>query len=809
MLDKHLIVKTEPIANPKNVVFWNDYRITVLKDRLFRIEQNKEKQFRDEATQSVWFRNTEKVDFTTDISEEKLVITTNACKLHVYKDRKDCKIELNGELKEISNRGNLKGTYRTLDCWNGEYFCEYALLERAKKIDLEDGVCSKTGVALFDDAKSLTLLDNGEVSSEKGLGTDEYVFVYGNEYREAVKALFDITGSVPMVPRYSLGNWWSRYYKYTDKEYLKLLNRFIEKDVPLTVATIDMDWHYSDKIKSEKGITEENEDKTSFNRNNGWTGYSWNKNLFPDYKSFLKKIEELNLKITLNVHPADGIRWWEDMYEQMATEMGIDPKTKQKVNFNIADTHFINEYFKILHKPYEKDGVSFWWVDWQQGTDSGLDGLDPLWALNHYHYLDDAVNHDVPLILSRYAGVGSHRYPLGFSGDTIITWDTLKYLPYFTLTASNIGYTWWSHDIGGHMSGEMNEELYLRHVQFGVFSPINRLHCSDAETTSKEPWYYGNGAGRIAEDWLRLRHRMIPWLYSLSYRTHKEGVALIEPLYYKWPEDKEAYEMKEEYVFGDNLLVAPVVSPLKEDGYAYTEVWLPEGKWTDIFTGDEYDIEKGGKKKTLLRKLESIPVLAKAGTIIPLSMDKGNFAGNPQNLEIDVYSGNGSFVLFEDGSEGSKIKGEVFTRFDQEFVSDAEFGVNTLIIRSEGKTEVIPKNRKLKVVFKNVANGDVSVFEDGVKLDLKENYYDYAVAEFIYNPCKEYKIIVKSKTVSDINKVLLRAKEVLTASEGNNDNKYWHGYKKLIEAKTVKEFAELVDTLPFREEAKIRLKETL
>jgi alpha-glucosidase (family GH31 glycosyl hydrolase) len=125
-------------------------------------------------------------------------------------------------------------------------------------------------------------------------------------------------------------------------------------------------------------------------------------------------------------------------------------------------------------------------------------GLDPLWSLNHYHYLDNAKEKENPLILSRYAGVGSHRYPLGFSGDTEITWATLDYLPYFTATASNVGYTWWSHDIGGHHRGEKEDELFVRHVQFGVLSPINRLHCSNWETLSKEPWYFLNGAGEIA-----------------------------------------------------------------------------------------------------------------------------------------------------------------------------------------------------------------------------------------------------------------------------------------------------------------------
>ncbi len=809
MLKKHLIVKTNPITNKDNVIFWNNYRITVLKDRLFRIEQNDQKIFRDSATQSVWFRDLGKVDFSFSSNEDELLVITKACKLKIRPSRKDCRIEINGVEKKISNEGNLKGTYRTLDCCDGDMFCEYALKDRAKKITISNGVCSKTGVALFDDAKSLSLSEKGEIIAEKGLGTDEYVFAYGNDYRGAVKALYEICGSVPMVPRYSLGNWWSRYYRYTDKEYLTLLNRFSERDIPLTVATIDMDWHYSDFVKEEKGITEENEDKTAFNGNNGWTGYSWNVNLFPDYKAFLKKIEDMNLKITLNIHPADGVRWWDDMYEEMAIAMGIDPKTKQKVNFDIADTHFINKYFEILHKPYEKDGVSFWWIDWQQGTNSALEGLDPLWALNHYHYLDNGVNHDVPLILSRFSGVGSHRYPLGFSGDTFITWETLKYLAYFTLTASNIGYTWWSHDIGGHMCGEMNEELYLRHIQFGVFSPINRLHCSNAETTTKEPWVYGNGTGRIAEDWFRLRHKLIPLLYSLSYRTHKDGLALIEPMYYKWADKKPAYDMKYQYLFGENLIVAPVITPVQDDGYSYTEVWLPEGKWTDIFTGDVYVVGEKGEKKTLMRKLESIPVLAKEGTIIPLSMDKGNFARNPSKLEIDVYSGKGEFTLFEDGSEGSKFKGEAFTKFINNFESKDDCEISTLDIETFGASKVIPKNRTLRVVFKNILDGEIVVYENGKKISLKELYLDNATAEFKFNPSKKYKVIVKSKKLSDIEKVLIRAKDVLSRSEGDNDQKFWGSWVKLKDAKSVKEFLDILEISPLRDEVKARIKENM
>ena len=103
--------------------------------------------------------------------------------------------------------------------------------------------------------------------------------------------------------------------------------------------------------------------------------------------------------------------------------------------------------------------MDFWWLDWQQGTVTDIPGLDPLWALNHYHTLDSGRKDKRPLILSRYAGLGSHRYPIGFSGDSHMTWKSLDFQPYFTNNAANAGYTWWSHDIGGHMRGIQDDEL--------------------------------------------------------------------------------------------------------------------------------------------------------------------------------------------------------------------------------------------------------------------------------------------------------------------------------------------------------------
>lgn len=418
MLTSHLIAYTAPKANEKNIVLWKDYRVTVLQDRLFRLERSENKIFRDEATQSVWFRNMLPQKFTVTEQEGCLTIDTGKCKLVLRALREDCRIKLNGKEMPIDNTGNLLGTSRTLDCQNGEIWCEPWNPDVKRIAKLSTGVCSKSGIALFDDASSLTLGEDGEVKPQKGDGTDEYIFAFGNDYRGAVRALYLITGQVPLIPRYALGNWWSRYYEYTDKEYLTLLSAFEAHNVPLTVATIDMDWHYSNfqEIDDTFGIAKNglNEPKylggEDMAWNYGWTGYTWNQRLFPDYRKFLRQLKERGLKITLNLHPASGVRFWETQYDKMAQAVGIDPERKHYVPFRVDDEKYINAYFSVLLKPYENDGVEFWWIDWQQGTNSSINGLDPLWALNHYHYLDHASNHKTPLILSRYAGIGSHRY---------------------------------------------------------------------------------------------------------------------------------------------------------------------------------------------------------------------------------------------------------------------------------------------------------------------------------------------------------------------------------------------------------------
>ncbi len=441
----------------------------------------------------------------------------------------------------------------------------------------------RSGFSVVDDSHSMVLTEDGWIAPREEDCTDLYFFGYGHRYLDCLKDFYYLCGKTPLLPRYALGNWWSRYHRYTEAEYKELVERFEAEKLPFSVAVIDMDWHLVDDVpeKYGSGWTGYTWNKNFFpdpeafmnwlheqfsvavidmdwhlvddvpeKYGSGWTGYTWNKNFFPDPEAFMNWLHEHHMKVTLNVHPADGIRAYEERYPEIAEKMGIDPATEHAVMFDPADPHFMEVYLKDLHHPLEEEGVDFWWLDWQQGGVTKVPGLDPLWMLNHYHYLDSQWKGNRSMTFSRYAGVGSHRYPIGFSGDTVISWESLQFQPYFTNTASNIGYGWWSHDIGGHMLGVRDDELMARWVQYGVFSPINRLHSTDNPFNGKEPWKFNKITQAVMENYLRLRHGLVPYLYTMNRRASREDLPLIQPLYYLEPEQNEAYEVKNEYYFG-------------------------------------------------------------------------------------------------------------------------------------------------------------------------------------------------------------------------------------------------------------------
>ncbi|MHB1957963.1 MAG: TIM-barrel domain-containing protein [Acidobacteriaceae bacterium] len=603
---------------------------------------------------------------TRDGNGQALTLTTDALKLtytlapggngKFTADNLQVSFHLNGKKVTwhpgMPATGNLQGTTRTLDGARGSDTAE----------PIGPGLISRDGWVVVDDSKR-PLFDSADFQFKQGEASpwpwvtprpsgrrqDWYFFGYGHHYKEALGDYVKVAGRIPLPPRFVFGTWWSRYWAYTDQELNDLVQGFHRNDSPLNVLVIDMDWHRtfqqswwsSDKDQSGQPL--------------GWTGYSWNKLLFPDPTVFLSNLHREGLKVTLNLHPAGGIEPWETSYPAMARAMGIDPATKKYVPFDITSKKFAANYFDLVLHPLEKQGVNFWWLDWQQQDYTKIPGVNPTFWLGYVFFTDQAREGKRPLMLNRWGGLGEHRYQIGFSGDTISVWPSLAFQPWFTATAANVGYAYWSHDIGGHMPGAVDPELYTRWVQFGAFAPVLRTHTTKNPEAERRIWAYPEPYSSIMRSTFDLRYALVPYIYTEARRTYDTGVAFLRPLYYNWPEADQAYTSKNEYQFGKEMLVAPVATPVDAVSQLATEsIWLPKGKWIEWETGRHFTGPVQVERKF---SISQIPVYVPEGAIVPMAPPMSYTGQKPLDpLVLTVFpqepGSSSQYTLYEDSSHG-------------------------------------------------------------------------------------------------------------------------------------------------------------
>jgi alpha-glucosidase len=670
---------TDPVADPKAVVTLGNARFTVLTPELIRMEWAADGKFEDHASFVFLNRHLPVPKFTHGLDtsgppEKQSIpsfIDTGVLRL-VYMPNNgpftadNLSITLTVDGKPVTwhpglaDPENLQGTTRTLD----------GALGSKTQEPIEPGLVSRSGWALVDDS-TRPLFDSADfrfLQGEKspwpwvierptGERQDWYFFGYGHDYRQALGDYVRVAGRIPLPPRFAFGAWWSRYWAYSDQEIEEIVRGFHENDTPLDVFVIDMDWHpiFGGKFAEQ--------DQSGHPK--GWTGYSWNRLLFPDPDQFLASLHADGLKTSLNLHPASGIQPWEDSYPQMAKAMGIDPATQKYVPFDITDKKFATNYMDLILHPLEKQGVNFWWLDWQQEHTTKMAGVNPTWWLNYVHFTDQQREGQRPLLFHRWGGLGNHRYQIGFSGDTFSVWDSLAFQPWFTATAANVGYAYWSHDIGGHMPGAVEPELYTRWVQFGAFSPILRTHTTKNPESERRLWAYPEPYSSILRSTFQLRYALQPYIYTEARRTYDTGVAFFRPLYYDWPEEPAAYESKGEYLFGDRMLAAPVVGPSdKTTGLATERVWLPKGDWIEWPTGKRLT---GPATVERSFSIEQTPVYLRAGAIVPMQPPMRFTGEKPVDpLIVNVWplapGTTSSYQVYEDSGVSVEYQRGVFAR---------------------------------------------------------------------------------------------------------------------------------------------------
>lgn len=676
----HFNVSMQPAAHPAAVVQTGAARFTLLTDRLLRLEWEANGRFENRASQAFWYRRQPTPPFSQREEAGWLHVETDYLHLQYRLGAPFTPQTLTIRLKQSDTEWqygdedlhNLRGTTRTLDMVSGS-------------TQLEPGLLSRAGWVVVDDGRSLLFNDKGWLTPRKTADPiDLYFFGYGLDFKACLRDYTAVTGPTPLLPRWALGNWWSRYWAYTQDELTDLMRDFRAHDVPLSVCIVDIDWHLP-----------------------GWTGYTWNKDLFPDPPAFIAWLHAQGLKTALNLHPADGIGTHEAAYPAMAARLGVDAADGAHIPFDIANPDFVQPYFELLHHPQEADGVDFWWMDWQQGEVSGLPGLDPLWWLNHLHFYDlGRDGQKRPFVFSRWGGLGNHRYPIGFSGDTYVNWETLAFQPYFTSTAANVGYGWWSHDIGGHMRGVEEGALYARWVQFGVFSPILRLHSTNNPFHDRRPWGYDADVLRVTRDAMQLRHALIPYLYTMSWRNATAHEPPVRPMYHDYPQQEAAYCCPQQYTFGTELIAAPYTAPADADTQLSRQViWLPPGDWFHFFSG-EY--ARGDSWLARYGALDDVPVFARAGAIVPLGPRVGwGGVANPEALDLHIFAGaDNAFTLYEDDGETQAHQrgAAALTTITQQWQGNE---VTVTVDAAAGDLSQIPAVRQLRLLLVGVKAPDV------------------------------------------------------------------------------------------------------
>ena len=733
-------------AFPEAVVTSGRARFTVLTPRMIRVQYSSRGLFEDRATFAVVNRQLPVPAFSTREENGFLFIETEYLSLKYrigssislsLKSPNNLSITLRLNGRDViwypgkEDALNLKGTKRTLDTASGDN----------QRPDLEDGIISRAGWALIDESPktkrgdgSTTFAFDQQVDGIDWLARpvdanaiDWYFMGYGHAYKDAIGDYIQIAGRQPLPPLDVLGYWYSKYQRYSQQDFINLVNEMRQNDIPLDVMIFDMDWHLD-----------------------GWTGWTWNKNLIPNPAGLINWMHHQGVKVSLNLHPADGVASYEEHFSEIAADMGY---TGDRVPWLLEDSTFYRSFFKHIIREREKEGVDFWWLDWQQNlTSNYTDGLGETFWCNHVFFNDMRNNRPDrrPIIFHRWGGLGSHRYPIGFSGDTYSTFGSLAFQPYFTATASNVCFGYWGHDLGGHIQiAPTNSELMLRWLQFGVFSPIFRTHGSSQEGNERRIWKFDNFPMLL--DCVRLRYELLPYIYTAARQAYDTGISICRPLYYEWPEENEAYRQEGEYLFGDDILVSPIVTASNGEEKTYHKTWLPEGSWYDACRNE---MIQGGTTISQYYGLTDIPYFIKAGSIVVCNPPMMNLKKSPDLLIAKVVPGErGETVLYEDeGDTQGYAEGAFATTTFSQSRSSSELSLT--IAPRQGAYPEMPQERAYQIVFL-LEEMPCEVSINGTSTD--DWSYDDTMKQVIVNvpsmPCEQQIVVTLQRATSGISQI--------------------------------------------------------
>ena len=721
-----LIASCDSRKQEGNTILYDGIKFTVISDGLisFELENNNSNPFKKDNTFTL-FNVEEKSNKLIISTKKQTFIYTSNSKPLVERIKIEFQKNHTTIISPINHQDtqNLGGVIQRADRMDGRLeHRDYDTSSSTTPKQFPNGLISKRGFTVLKNYEG-RLIHN----DTKGEAKEYFVFTYGNDYKSALIDFTKLNGKIPMLPKWSLGNWFSRFQPLKDVDYKNIVTRFRKEKIPIDVIVPDMNWH-----------------------KDGWYGTRFDEENFPDMQGFLKWTNKNGLHVGFNHHPGALIP--DDPKSKVfakKTGMNIESLIKSTDSLykasgweNIKGTALYGEenwkhvkpYFDTFLAPIMDLGLDFHWVD----------GTPSLENLREYYNATQNYNNKRAIVLTRqgYGSFDHHKYPIGFSADTYISWESLKYNIETTVNGANNG-VYWSHDIGGHMAknGDIGDksELFARWIQSGAMTPFNRLHATGGVTLDKrkshnrKPWEWGTTVLNSARKILQLKYKLMPYVYTLNRNAFDSGLIMTRGMYFDSPQYADAYKYRSsQYLIGSSILVAPITNASEEvngiEGKAFKNLWIPEGIWYDYFSGEEI----AGPKETMVSKtIDEMPIFIKEGAILPMQEYLEFTDQKPlDNLIIEFYQASkdlkSSFNLYEDDGETMKYKDDEFRWTQIEYTYSDTKGTSIIIHPTNGsfKGEVI--DRSYTLVVKQLKSTPKSIQINGQNLNsskwsVKEN----------------------------------------------------------------------------------------
>ncbi len=646
------------IPSNRHIIKGNTYRFTILSPRLIRIEYNKDGIFEDRATSLVVNRNFPDCKFNMTTDERSITIVTEYFTLKYQKESpissKSIKVTVNGTENEWTPAYQDYKNYNSIG---------YSLDNQDGKFKTAKGLYTMDGFVAIDD--SVNFVIENETFIKREPTTDIYLFVYRQDLGLCLQDYFNLTGYPPMIPRYALGCWWYKNDKYNMYDIDEILKKFNDSNIPISVFLLGDKWH------------------------NDTQNYTYDQTLF-DLNNLKNYYQSKTQKFGLTINQALPINQNDPIYNEIGRY--IQPSNNNKISFIPLNNNTISTYLNIIVNNLMSSGINLFNIDYYNPND-----IDGHFLLNHYHYAISNLQQR-GIILSRNPGIAPHRYPIIFSGQTRVSWETLNFLASYNNTAANLGVSWHSHALGGYYGGIEEDELYLRYIQFGVFNPIFILSSDSGKYYKREPWKWNQLILNVIEEYMQLRNKLVPYIYNEGYIYHKCGVPLIQPLYYKYPKIYDEPNYVNQYFFGSRIMISPIVKRKNiEMNRVVQKIFIPNGVWYDYSSGKKF---MGNKYYMNFYKSEDYPIFVKEGSIIPMSLD--NNTDIPKNMELQIYPAEnglyGSYELYEDdGISNNQMQNYLITKFNLDKV---ETGYRFTITPKDGHLNI--ENRNYLLRFRNM-----------------------------------------------------------------------------------------------------------